>query len=115
MSFLAAILRGQTPTFVGVVHKSKAKVVCIDDEYQDERCNASRDRDEVQKKAKGGQYELLGCVADGDAEGSPNVAESLLHVKRKFFPGKDGFCLFGEERVNGRHQNVDNRAADENE
>lgn len=58
---------------------------------------------------------MLGCVADCDAEGSPNVAESLFHVKRKFFLGEDGFCLFGEERVNGRHQNVDNRSANENE
>lgn len=58
---------------------------------------------------------MLGCVADGDAEGSPNVAESLFHVKRKFLPGEDGFGLFGEERVNGRHQNIDNRSANENE
>ena len=115
MSFLAAILRGQTPTFVGVVHKSKAKVIRVDDEYQDERCDAPRDRNKIQKQTKCGQDELLCCVADCNHDGAQNILERLLHVKREIFPGEDGFGLFGEERVNGRHQNVDNRAADENE
>ena len=58
---------------------------------------------------------MFRCVANCNYDGAQNVLERLLHVKRKFFPGEDCFGLFGEERVNGRHQNVDNRSANENE
>ena len=103
------------PALVSVVHESIAKVIRVDDENQDKRCDASCDGDKVQQKAKSGQDELLCRVADGDHDSAPDILECLLHVKREFFSGEDGFGFFGKERVNGRHEDVDNRATDENE
>ena len=73
MCFVAAFFRRQTPAFVSVVHESAAEVVGVDDKNQDKSGDASDNGDEVQEQAKCGQYELLGRVANRDADGSPDV------------------------------------------
>ena len=50
-----------------------AEVVGVDDKNQDKSGDASDNGDEVQEQAKCGQYELLGRVANRDADGSPDV------------------------------------------
>ena len=115
MGLFTALLGRKAPTFVSVVHKAVTEIVGVDDENQDERSDAPDDGNKVQQKANGGQQKLLGRVPQGNDDGPQDVLECLLQVEREFLAGEDCFGLFGKERVNRRHQDVDDCSADENE
>lgn len=58
---------------------------------------------------------MLCRVPEGDEECPPDVLYGLLRIEGKLLTGEDGLRFFRKQRVDGRHKDIHDGPADENE